>query len=528
MTRLHRHHQRWLAGASALLATGAMVSAFSGPASAEPAEPAAGGTPYGGFTTAATSTPLRLEIFEPAIPLPASPQAELNFSYTNVTGSSGPDSTAIASAMWPGGAVGTGLPAILQTSGLPPNLLGNGYPVQVSSQYPGQPNSGSQEFLPGMVGRVSSSNTQSVARAGYSTSGQVGGDPASGTSASQALDQLKSGNLGFLGSLLTGPNSNSNTGSNPLGVLSAVISVGGMSGSSVTDYSDAATVTATATSQVGAVQLLGGLVKMDGVTVSSSSSSSLDAKGKATQNVVYGGINIQGQAFQLTSNGIVAAGSTTGLPDASATASLAKLGITITMPKPTQTADGTSMTTSAAGPTITIDTQPVISMLQLDKLPLSSGLNQLPSSANQIKGPLLAALSAHPKIVVELGEVSTSAQTIAPFSAGGSGTGSDTGAGVSGDLGTGGMAGTPGTTGDIGGAPDSGAPTDATTGPLKNASALPGLPPLGSIPSLLVIAGFVLAGGLAWFFRAAGIRALGAGTTCSHGLVNGLPNLRKA
>lgn len=506
----------------ALLAAGAMVSSFAGAAVAAPAA----GTPYSGFSTSATAAPLRFEIFEPAIPVPASPQVELDFSHTTVGGSSGPDSTAMASAMWPGDAVGNGLPVIITQFGLPA-ALAKPYPVHTNAQFPGTPNSGTQELFPGMVGRVSASDKQASARVGYSTSGQVAGDTAAG--GSNLLDQLKSGNIGALSGLLSPPGSNSNTGSNPLGVLSAIVSTGGMSSSSVTDYSDPTVVTATATSQIGEVDLLGGLVKLEGVTVSAESSSSLDAGGKATQKVTYGGLTIAGTPFKFTSDGIEAASNKTAIPGLSSnpTKALASLGISIDLPKPTKTISGNQATAAALGPVITIDTQPVIKMLQLGKLPLAGIISKLPDSANQLKTTLLGILQAHPKFVVALGDVSTSAQTSAALSLGGGGvTGGLGGGATTGGLGTSGTTNVP-TGSPVTGSPTTTAPTGNVNTPITKTSAA-GLPALGSIPSLLTLGGLIIAAGLGWFFRAAALTALGAGSTCTHGLATGLPDLRKA
>lgn len=526
----------WVGLAAASIAAAALTSAFTGTAAAATlgvVQPPTTGTPYGGFLSGATAAPLRLELFEPAIPIPANPQVELNFSHTEVSASSGPFSTALASALWPGTAVGTGLPVILQQSGLPASLANNSYPVQVNAKYPSSadiPSSASQEFLPGMVGRVSGSTTQAIARAGYSTSGQVAGDPAS-SGLSGTLSQLQAGNIGALGGLLNGPGSNSNTGSNPLGVLSAVVSVGGMSSSSVADYGDPATVTATATSQVGEVDLLGGIVKLGGCTVSSVSSSSVDGGGKVVQKVTYGELTIAGTPFKLTSDGIEAAGSTTaipGLPDSPSQA-LKTLGISIQLPKPTTTISGAAASGSAVGPQITIDTQPVLTMLQLGKLPLGSLVNQFPSSANQLKGLLQAALQAHPKIVIRLGDVSTNATASTAISLGGGG------GSLGGSLGgtttptTGGLGGGVPSSSGVPGSTTPGTTTPGTTTtPIDKTAAIPGLPPLGSVPSLLTLGGLILAIGLGWFFRAAALSALGAGSTCTHGLVTGLPDLRKA
>jgi hypothetical protein len=507
---------------AAALAAGGLVSTFAGTAVAAPAA----GTPYSGFSTSATAAPLRIEIFEPAIPVPASPQVELDFSHTTVGGSSGPDSTAMASAMWPGDAVGNGLPVIITQFGLPA-ALAKPYPAHTNAQFPGTPNSGSQELFPGMVGRVSASDKQASARAGYSSSGQVAGDSTAG--GSNVLDQLKSGNIGALTGLLSPPGSNSNTGSNPLGVLSAIVSAGGMSSSSVTDYSDPTVVTATATSQIGQVELLGGLVKLEGVTVSAESASSLDGGGKATQKVTYGGMTIAGTAFKFTSDGIEAAGKTSTIPGmgSNPTKALASLGISIDLPKPTHTVSGTQATSAALGPVITIDTQPVISLLKLNKLPLAGIISKLPDSAGQLKTTLLGVLQAHPKLVVALGDVSSGAQTSAALNLGGGGLTGGLGGGT-----TTGNVGTPGTTNVPTGSPVSGTPN--TTSPTGNVNtpitktAAAGLPNLGSVPSLLTIGGLIIAAGLGWFFRAAALTALGAGSTCTHGLATGLPDLRKA
>ena len=109
---------------------------------------------YGGFSTIATATPLKLEIFEPALPLPTEPQAEFDLSYTRVDGSSGPATSARASAMWPGAAIGEGLKTFGEQLGLPEALTGGGYPVQANAGFPGDTTQQSQEFLPGMIGRV--------------------------------------------------------------------------------------------------------------------------------------------------------------------------------------------------------------------------------------------------------------------------------------------------------------------------------------------------------------------------------------
>ncbi len=55
-----------------------------------------------------------------------------------------------------------------------------------------------------------------------------------------------------------------------------------------------------------------------------------------------------------------------------------------------------------------------------------------------------------------------------------------------------------------------------------------GLPPLFSIPGLLLLGGIALAAVAGSYLRRLGAAALGGGASCSHGLDSGLPDLRKA
>ena len=59
----------------ACLAAG--LAGTAAPVPAANAEPA-----FGGYSSEATATPLKIEIYEPVVPIPATPQAELEFAYT--------------------------------------------------------------------------------------------------------------------------------------------------------------------------------------------------------------------------------------------------------------------------------------------------------------------------------------------------------------------------------------------------------------------------------------------------------------
>jgi hypothetical protein len=528
------------AGATArALAATALVGGVLAPLGGSATASAPAVDPYGGFATEATATPLRIEVHEPAIPVPADPEAELNFSYTHVEGSSGPNSRARASALWPGAAVGEGLKTIVEQVGLPSQLGAAGYPVQVNAESPGDTTSQSQEMFPGMVGRVNTTDKHATARAGYSTSGQLAGDDAGDASGDAGgssappnpLDALKNGDLSALGNLLSGTQSGGTDtdppAANPLGALSALLGLGGMSSVSRTDYSDPTTVSATGTTQLGGISLALGLVKLDGVTVTTTASSSL-AGGKTTQKVSYGGMTIAGVPFAFTSDGIEAAGKTTAIPGLSdlPTKALAQLGISIDLPAPEKTVEGDKATVSASGPRITIDTAPLRKLLPSIAL-LPAIAKQLPSQAGQLSSLLLALDQAHPKLVVYLGTVTTSAETVAGIGSGSTG------------IPTTPTAGRPATSSGSGGAPISGSappsagdlpsttsPPAATT-PVQNVSATPGLPPLGSIPGMLTLGAIALGGFTGWWLRRGAGLLFGAGGTCPHGLESGLPDLRK-
>ena len=130
-----------------------------------------------------------------------------------------------------------------------------------------------------------------------------------------------------------------------------------------------------------------------------------------------------------------------------------------------------------------------------------------------------------PKLVLHLGQASASASTVPPIDFGDAGGGSVV-SGTPGTAGTPGTVGTPGTSPTTGEVPPAAVPTGPTT-PVQNVSAPKGLPPLGSVPMLLMLAGLAVAGGIGWFLRQAGVILFGTGAACAHGLKAGIPDLRK-
>ena len=500
--------------------------------SATAVQPAVAAPDFAGFTTFAQAVPLRVEVYEPAIPVPSSPQLELNFSYTKVNGASGPIGTARASAMWPGDAVGEGLKTFGEQLGLPGALTDGGYPVQVNAQTPGETATASQEFLPGSVGRVSTSEKKAVAKVGYGTVGDVTEGGTNPEAAPPSLLDLLKDPTGLTGILLgtnSGKPGDQTPSASPLGALGVVVQAGGMESVSSTSYdAEADEVTATATSRLGSVGLLAGLVKLDGFETVTKVTSNSAGGAKITKSVTIGALSIAGNKFGYTGTGFEAMGKVNplpGLPDDPIKA-LAALGIKIDLGKVVEKKEGAVGAVTAEGLRISIDTAPLLGLLP--KLPLAdlvSNLPDLPGQAAILKGLIVALGEAHPRIDLVLGQSIANAQTVKA------------------------IAPPPITTPetpitptveppallpvDDVGSLDPGSPTatppveNPITTPIVPVSELPGLPPLGSIPMALLIGGLMLAAGLGWYITTAGNLLFGGAAACAHGLKAGIPDLRK-
>lgn len=488
--------------AASLLAFGLL--AFGTTAGVSPAQ----AVPYGGFTTKAVASPLKLDIFEPVIPIPTDPQAEFDFSYTRVLGGSGPSTSARASALWPGDAVGEGLKTFGEQLGLPAALTDGGYPAQVNAAFPSDTTQQFQEFFPGMTGRAEAGDKRTVAKVSYGSSDVSDGEAGDGTPAStNPLDALTQ---------LFG--AKSEPSANPLGTLGLLIDFDGMTSVSSTDY-DGSTAVATATSRIGEVRLLGGLITLSGVNVVAKATSTLEGGTKITQTVDVGGMNIIGQKFAFGPDGFTAAGKKTPIPGLPSSAAdlLKMLGVTIEVPKPVITTGGKMGTVTAEAVKITLDTKLLRSVLP--QLPLDGLVAGLPDlqQGNVLKGMLLSLNTLSPKLVLHLGFAEASAATIAAV-----------------DFGGGGGAVPPGAVPpSLSGVPslDNALPPptdDLASSPQGVVPVAKGLPGLRSIPMLILLAGLALAAGAAWYLRYAGLMLFGGSAACAFGLKAGIPDLRKA
>lgn len=460
--------RRVLLSLAATALVGAGLPLASAPAGAVVGA-AEGDPPFAGYAATTTATPVRIEIFEPTIPIPAQPQAELNLGYSVVKADSS-TSRGRASFMWPGDAVGEGFKTIVENLGFPPEISGplaeRGYPVQVNSNHPAGPERQADEPFPGVVNRTRATESKTFAEVGYSTDcrlgepggsdeddGDGGGDEGPGGPGLPGLPEIPGlpgiPGLGSLtdglagqGSLLGGPDGSRADAGAPTArerrtaraqaraeeraedeevecqipaELAALVDLGGYAAESVVT-NDPTEVRAVSRSAVGDVSLLGGVVTLSGITARAVAGSD-GAKGTTGGSADYGVLTIAGQKFRYGADGFEAAGQAApvpGLPD-EAGAALEALGIQLLLPQPSYEKEGDKATSTVQGIQVVIDSG--VLRRQLDALPLNALadlINQIPEEAGQLKSVLGAALNLAPKFVITLGNATSVVDTSQP------------------------------------------------------------------------------------------------------------------
>ncbi|MFS3128007.1 choice-of-anchor P family protein [Nocardioides sp. Bht2] len=479
---------------------------------------------FGGYSSTAWATPVHVEVFEPSLPIPSSPQLEFMMAYSKAKADSG-SSSSRASWFWPGDPVGEGLKTFGEQLGLPPQLFAGGYPVQVNAVYPSDSQSQKDEPFPGMVMRASADGELATGSTGFSPDSDVEEVPASSGLAGNLLQTLG------LGQLTGAAKQESGVPGMPAG-LSTLIDFNGYVSTSKTALVDGK-VQVTSKSRLGDVSLLGGLIKLEGVS-SVATASSDGSTGQAGGKASYGGMTIAGQEFGIGPDGVVAMGKTQAIPFLSdnPAAALEQLGVTFTVPKPERRSEGNTTVSVSRGLVIEIKTD-ILSPL-LSALPLAQLAELMPAEAGMAKSLVAGLGSLAPRIVLTLGEARANLETVPPVSM----PGTDDGAGTppATDPGSDDGAGTPASEDGTGSLPDAPAAPDAPSvdTPTTAAGDLPpvqpvaaGLPKLFSISGGLLLGGMAIAAAIGSWFRRAGLLALGAGGACTHGLDSGLPDLRK-
>ncbi|MDO9495807.1 MAG: choice-of-anchor P family protein [Nocardioides sp.] len=534
---------------------GAMLPLTSGAAAqAAPAEDPA----FSGFSAEVWGSPIEIELYEPSIPIPSTPQAEFLLGYSHVEADSS-SASGRASWLWPGDSLGEGAKTVFENLGLPPEISGpiaaQGYPIQVNSNYPSGPETHADEPFPGTVQRTGAAEDKVYATTAYSTDCEVqdadaegGGGGGGDTPGLPGLPELP---IPLLGSLTAGLTASApapaattqqqkqaQAGAEeetpcPIpAALAAVVDIGGYSSTSSV-VNDDKRVEGVNRSAVGEVSLLGGIVKIGSVRAKALAQSN-GTKGTAQGVADYGVVTIAGQKFRFGPDGFEGGGQHAdipGLPD-EPTAALAELGITFATPKPVYEFEGDSAHSSMVGLTVEIDLKTV--NMVLTQLPLSDIFIELPDDLGPLKSALLSAANLASRVKINLAVADGAVDTVQGIDiptptpepeaepeeesdgAGGGNTGGGTGGVAAPPAGTS----TP-TVPGADGAPVAGQlPVDAAL--------TSGLPKLFSIPGLLLVAGLLGAGLVGSYMRRIGALALGGGAACSHGLDSGLPDLRKA
>lgn len=499
-----RRAYRWYAGGAA---AAVLVLLWPGPS-------VSADTSLGGYEGVAEAAVVHFEVYEPVIPVPGSPQGDLSVGYTKSNVDSGPTSRALSSYLWPGVTVGDGFEQLTQHPGTK-------YPVQVNSRYPATSDAPAHNTI-----QISDGNGMTTSTDGMTTTSAVTlvgmGEP--GTSP--------------LGGLLSGAGqlSGKSTASAPAAPqlpvpegpgLAALVTAKHVTSTSRVVVADK-TVTSTGHAAVDELDLLGGMIKIYGLSVDSTVVSD-GSKATPSADATIGGISVLGSKLAVDDKGSLV---NLGVVSTTVSALLKTLGISFATTPVDTSASGASAEVSSKALTISIDTKPLKSVLDGVLNPLVASIPQ------QARDQLQPILDLGPLFVITVGSASASAgasPAYNPGSFGGGGSGSGGSGGNTGGAavaaasagGGGGSGGdtTPMSPGTPGGAGAAAAP-GVQGAPLRPA-AFGSLPPLGDVPRMLILGGLVLAAALGWAVRRAGGFLLGGTANCDYGLTTGVPDLRK-
>ena len=459
-------------------------------------------TTLGGYQAIAEASVVHVEVYEPTIPIPATPQGDFSIGYAKSNVDTGPTTRALASYLWPGVVIGDGFDQLLKKPGTM-------YPVQVNSRFPETPTAPAKN-----TAQLTEGNGMTTSTDGWSTKATVTGLGVAGdntdllTGIGQGLTELGGkGKPGNKGESVPVPIASS---------LAALISLKNVTADSTTTVADK-TVTADAHAAVSDVALLGGLIKLSGIDVESIVTSDGN-KATTSGDATIAGLKIAGLNVPISNKGT---GSLLPGLGATLTSLLSGLGITISIVPVTQQVSGAQGTMTAQTLQISIDTHPLKSVLDNVLNPLYA---KIPAYARQNLDPIIQLA---PKIVITIGNSNATASASPAFDLGGFGGGGGTGGG-SGFGGTG----TTGTTGgntsplipQLASNPGPGSTTPTTQPQLTASHVLPGL---GEVPRWLVFGAILLAALIGWLFTSSAGFLFGTAGRCDFGLSTGVPDLRK-
>lgn len=458
-----------------------------------------------GYGATAQAAGIRIEVFDPTLPIPANPEGDVGVGFTRSSILTGPTARALATYLWPGDAVGDGLPSLTGTS--------LDYPVKINSRYPATSTAPRHN-----AAQLTDGNGATTFASGAKVRSNVNAVDVDGTdllgSPGEGLCQL------FGQSCATHPTKGIAL---PAAVAGAATMTAVHSHSVVNVGSDS--VEATAQTSAAGIRLIGGLITIGGIDVTSSSTSD------GHQSVNGGSIEISdlkiaGQRITLAKK-LTIGGHATTLP--TLPEPLAPVGVTVSYAQQQNQAGKSDGSLDAQGLVITINTHPLLDSLHLSTVtgPLGNVLDQIPTIGSQVS----ALLGLAPKIEIVVGDTVVSSNASPPYS---SGTSPSGGVSPSPPTSTGGDT-APGTTSPTVGSPVvPGAPI-TTTGPTGGSvpdlaptrPAALSLPGLNKVPAAVLLVGLAAVLALGWLLRFIALPLFGAAGSCSYGLRNAIPDLRE-
>lgn len=320
-------------------------------------------TKLGGFSIGVEGAPLKVLVDDPkaAVPRPtgsAVVEGDPNFTLAFTT--TGPNSRAVGSNVWPGNLFGEGLAQV--APGLP------SYPLKAEARYPDQPYAQDGQFDNGQLTHASALGLDATATAS--------GAPRS---------------------------------------IPGQVSLGDASSTSTTTVTDKDIALGTVVSSVSNVDLVGvihiGSVKTE-LTVQSNGT-----KGTSSGHTTVSGVTVAGHGYTVDETGAHAEGQGGALPPVAGPDQLAQLGISFSGVTQKAAVQGATATRQATGLIITIDTQALKTQLAPAYGPVkslaASIIAKLPPDQ---QGNFYYLINATPKISFVLGAASASSAAVLPLS----------------------------------------------------------------------------------------------------------------